>query len=111
MKLEVTRDVVKDLWPLCRAGEASQDSMALVDAFLAEDSAYASTLKKCKALGPVVPPVSLSPDAERRLLDEAQRNARLKLQIIGGSIAAAAFLLLVGLCAAIWLAVFRFGAG
>lgn len=111
MKLEVTRNVVKDLWPLCRAGEASQDSKALVDAFLAEDSAYASTLKASQALGPVVPAVNLSPDAERRLLDEAQRNARLKLQIIGGSIAAAALLLFIGLCAVIWLAVFKFGAG
>ena len=111
MKLEVTREVVKDLWPLCRAGEASPDSKALVDAFLAEDSAYASTLKKSEALGPVVPVVNLSPDVERRLLDEAQRNARLKLQIIGGSIAAASLLLFAGLCAAMWLAVFRFGAG
>jgi ferric-dicitrate binding protein FerR (iron transport regulator) len=111
MKLEVTRNVVKDLWPLCRAGEASPDSKALVDAFLAEDTAYASILEKSEALGPVVPRVDLSPDAERRLLDEAQRNARLKLQIIGASIAAAAFLLFAGLCAAVWLAVFRLGAG
>ena len=111
MKLEVTRNVVKDLWPLYRAGEASPDSKALVDAFLVEDSAYASTLKKSEALGPVVPVVNLSPDVERRLLDEAQRNARLKLQIIGGAIAAAAILLFTGLCAAIWLAVFRLGGG
>jgi hypothetical protein len=111
MKLEVTRNVVKDLWPLCRAGEASPDSKALVDAFLAEDSAYASKLKKSEALGPVVPVVNLSPDLERRLLDEAQRNARLKLQIIGGAIAAAALLLFAGLCGAMWLAVFRLGAG
>mgnify|MGYP001826276932 CR=1 FL=1 len=111
MKLEVTRNVVKDLWPLCRAGEASPDSKTLVDAFLAEDSAYASMLKKSQALGPVVPRVDLSPDAERQLLDEARKNARLKLQIIGGAIAAAAILLFTGLCAAIWLAVFRLGAG
>jgi hypothetical protein len=111
MKLEVTRNVVKDLWPLCRADEASPDTKALVDAFLAEDSAFASTLKKSEALGPVVPPVSLSPGVERRLLDEAQRNARLKLQIIGGAIAAAALLLFAGLCGAMWLAVFRLGAG
>ena len=111
MKLEVTRNVVKDLWPLCRAGEASPDSKTLVDDFLAEDSAYASKLKESQALGSVVPAVNLSPDAERRLLDEAQRNARLKLQIIGGAIAAAALLAFVGLAGAIWLAVFRFGGG
>ena len=111
MKLEVTRDVVKDLWPLCRADEASPDSKALVDCFLAEDSAYASKLKASEALGPVVPRVALSPDAERRLLDQAQKNARLKLQIIGGAIAAAAILLFTVICAAIWLAVFRLGGG
>jgi len=111
MKLEVTRNVVKDLWPLCLAGEASPDSKALVDAFLAEDSTYASTLKASEVLGPIVPVVNLSPDVERRLLDEAQRNARLKLQIIGGAIAAAALLAFIGLAGAIWLAVFRFGGG
>jgi hypothetical protein len=102
MKLEVTRDVVKDLWPLCRADEASSDSKALVDAFLAEDRAYASTLRESETLGPVVPVVRLSPDAERRLLDEARGRARLKLQIIGGSIAAAALLLFAAFSAIVW---------
>ena len=96
---------------MARVALAGTDSKALVDTFLAEDSAYASKLKASEGLGPVVPRVDLSPDAERRLLDEAQRNARLKLQIIGGAIAAAAILVFTGLCAAIWLAVFRFGAG
>jgi ferric-dicitrate binding protein FerR (iron transport regulator) len=96
---------------LPRAASASPDTKALVDTFLAEDSAFASTLKKSEALGQVVPPVSLSPGVERRLLDEAQRNARLKLKIIGGAIAAAAFLLFAALCGAMWLAVFRLGAG
>jgi hypothetical protein len=37
--------------------------------------------------------VRLSPDAERRLLDEARKRARMKLLLIGGGIA------LVGLLA------------
>jgi ferric-dicitrate binding protein FerR (iron transport regulator) len=103
MKLEVTRDVVRDLWPLCRAGEASPDSKALVNAFLEQDSALASTLSESERVGQVVPAVRLSPDAERRLLDEASARARLKLQIIGGSIAAAAVLLLAAFGSVIWL--------
>jgi hypothetical protein len=103
MKLDVTRDVVRDLWPLCRAGEASPDSKALVDAFLREDGALASMLQQSETVGRVVPGVRLSPDAERRLLDEAGARARLKLQIIGGSIAAVAVLLLAAFGGIVWM--------
>jgi hypothetical protein len=103
MKLEVTRDVVRDLWPLYRAGEASPDSKALVNAFLNEDSALAATLQRSETVGQVVPGVRLSPDAERRLLNEARDRARLKLQIIGGSIAAAAVLLLAAFGGIVWM--------
>jgi hypothetical protein len=43
--VKVTRDVVSDLWPLCEAGEASSDTRALVDAFLAQDPSFAATLR------------------------------------------------------------------
>jgi len=103
MTLQVTPAVVRDLWALCRAGEASPDSRALVDAYLSADSALAATLKESERLGQVVPAVRLSPDAERRLLDEARARARLKLQIIGGSIAAVAILLFAAFGGVIWL--------
>ena len=35
--MKITRDIVSDLWPLCVSGEASPDSRALVDEFLAQD--------------------------------------------------------------------------
>jgi hypothetical protein len=95
MKLDVTRDVVSDLWPLYRTGEASDDSRALVDAFLSEDSAFASTLEESEVLPGAMPSPRLSPDAERRLLDEARKRARTRLLIAGGGIALAGLVLIM----------------
>jgi len=43
--MKVTRDVVSDLWPVYESGEASADTKALVDEFLAQDAAFAATLR------------------------------------------------------------------
>jgi len=43
--MKITRDVVSDLWPVYEAGEASADTRALVDEFLAGDPAFAETLR------------------------------------------------------------------
>lgn len=93
MKLEVTRDVISDLWPLCQSKDASGDSQSLVEQFLAQDSEFASALREGNTLRRVVPSVRLSPDAELRLLHDAQHRARMKLMIIGGSIVLAAILI------------------
>jgi hypothetical protein len=95
MKNEITRDVVSDLWPLYRAGEASRDSKALVDEFLAENSDFASTLHKSGDLGGAIPPFRLSPEAELRLLDDARNRARNKLVVVGVGMGLAAVFLLV----------------
>ena len=89
MKLEVTRDVISDLWPLCQSGDASGDSRALVGLFLGEDPEFARRLRESEALPPVVPHVRLSPDAERRLLDEVAGRARTKMLLIAVAIATA----------------------
>lgn len=86
MKLEVTRDVVNDLWPLCQSGDASADSRQVVVQFLAHDPQFAALLEQSDELRRVVPAVRLTPDAELRLLLDARKTARLKLLIIGGSI-------------------------
>jgi ferric-dicitrate binding protein FerR (iron transport regulator) len=97
MNMKVTRNVVHDLWPLCQSGEASPDSQALVDAYLATDPEFTITLKETTKMKTAMPGYQLSPDAERRLLDEARSRARTRLLIIGGGIAAAALMLLVAL--------------
>jgi hypothetical protein len=95
MRWYVTRDVVRDLWAVCRMGDASADSRALVDAFLAEDTAFAESLKEGETMDTIMPHVRLSPDAERRMLDDAAKNARLKLLVIGGIVTLVAVLLLL----------------
>jgi len=111
MNIEITRDVVSDLWPLYRTGEASRDSKALVDQFLAEDSDFASTLHKSGDLGGAMPPFRLSPEAERRLLDDARSRARNKLVIIGMAIGLTALVVLIALGGALMLGLRTFGQG
>lgn len=86
MKHEITRQVVEDLWPLCQSGDASADSRALVDAFLAHDPAFAAQLKETKTMENAMPKFTLSPDTERRLLEEARSRARIQLLLAGGGL-------------------------
>ncbi|MFI5076961.1 MAG: hypothetical protein ACHQRO_06440 [Vicinamibacteria bacterium] len=63
--MHVTRDVVSDLWPLYASGEASADTRALVEAFLATDAAFAQSLREsseAKIPADAAPP--LPPDHE-----------------------------------------------
>lgn len=103
MKLEVTRDVVSDLWPLCRSGDSSADSQALVDAFLAEDGLFAAKLRESERVTRVAPTLRLSPDAERRLLDEARYRARKKLMLVGFCVGMGGLILLAAFGGALYL--------
>ncbi|MFI5006545.1 MAG: hypothetical protein ACHQKZ_03865 [Solirubrobacterales bacterium] len=107
MKLEVTRDVVSDLWPLYESGEASMDSRTLVDAFLAEDRPFAARLLESQKVPQVMPAVRLSPDAERRLLDDLRERAQTKMVLIGLAIAVAGIVLLGIVGAGAFLAFYR----
>lgn len=109
MKTKISRDVISDLWPLYRAGEASRDTKALVDEFLAENSDFASTLHKSGELGGVIPPFRLSPEAELRLLEDARLRARNKLVIVGVGMALAAVFLMVVFGGALLMAMRSFG--
>ena len=102
MKFEVTPDVVGDLWPLCRSGDASAGSRALVDAYLAQDSALAEELRRGDNLAGVMPGFRLSPDAERRLLDDVRQRARTKLLLVGGTIALCGLLAIAAFIGALY---------
>jgi hypothetical protein len=56
--MKVTRDVITDIWPVYEAGEASADTRALVDEFLAEDAEFAALLRSRLALPHVEAPMS-----------------------------------------------------
>jgi hypothetical protein len=43
--VNITRDIVTDLWPLYVSGEASADSRALVDDFLSQDPDFGRMLR------------------------------------------------------------------
>jgi anti-sigma factor RsiW len=47
--MNVTRQVINDLWPVYAAGEASADTRALVEAFLRQDPAFARALQEQSA--------------------------------------------------------------
>lgn len=101
MRLDVSEYVISDLWPLVRSGEASADSRALVENYLAEDVSFGAKLRAGDAFGPAVPTVRLSPDAERRLLDDARQRARLTLMVTGGAVALGGLILLIALAGAL----------
>jgi hypothetical protein len=43
--MNITRDVIRDLWALCEASEASSDSRRLVDDYLANEPGLAESLR------------------------------------------------------------------
>jgi hypothetical protein len=63
--MKITRDVVSDLWPLYEAGEASSDTKALVEEYLAREPAFGATLRGALTL-PLVD-VPARKDATRAL--------------------------------------------
>ena len=72
--MNVTCDVVIDLWPVYAAGEASADSRVLVEEFLKGDPEFAQVLKGSGTDGltaAVVPP--LSPSVEAKALGRTKR--------------------------------------
>lgn len=71
---KITRNVVSDLWPLYAAGEASADTRALVEAFLADDPDFARTLKG--AFDVPAAEVALPPDGEARALARTRKELR-----------------------------------
>ena len=75
MKMDVSSAVVSDLWPVYVSGEASPDSRALVEAFLAADPAFARALHDSSGvtLGVARAP-ALSPDHELKTLALTKRR-------------------------------------
>jgi anti-sigma factor RsiW len=77
MNMNVTHQVISDLWPLHVSGEASADTRALVEAFLASDPVFAKTLHDSAdvVLGVGSAP-TLSPDHELQALARTRRRLK-----------------------------------
>jgi len=75
MNIDVNRHVISDLWPIYASGEASAETRALVDAFLAADPAFRRTLQESSGvtLGVSSAP-ALAPDHELETLARTRRR-------------------------------------
>jgi hypothetical protein len=72
--MNVTRDVINDLWPVYAAGEASADTRALIEEFLNRDPEFAQLLRAAaekNLLGYEVPRLPM--DDEARALCKTKR--------------------------------------
>jgi hypothetical protein len=79
----LTRDVVTDLWPLYASGEASADTHALVDAFLAEDPEFARRIRDEASADVLKTGAPLLPaDHEKETLLRTQRRRALQSMIV-----------------------------
>jgi hypothetical protein len=95
--MNVTRDVISDLWPTYAAGEASADTRTLVEEFLKSDPDFARLLQgnEAEALLKASPP-ALPPDGEARAMKKTQRildgwDWSMILQLLAMSFTAQAF--------------------
>jgi hypothetical protein len=72
--MNVTREVISDLWPVYAAGESSADTRALVEAFLRKDPEYAELLQGRDEEGLLRHDVPrLPPDREAQALRRTKR--------------------------------------
>jgi hypothetical protein len=100
--MNVTRDVVLDLLPLYLAGEASEDTQNLVQAYLEQDPDLAKLAGQWRKQLPGPPPAPVSLEAQAQAYRNAQRWIALRTVGLAAVIAAGA-LGLVGLVALLFL--------
>jgi anti-sigma factor RsiW len=79
--MTVTRQVVRDLWPLYAAGDASDDTRRLVEEFFAQDPELARTLRAevdqtAEADPAAGRSVDLPPNHEAKTLDRVKARLR-----------------------------------
>jgi hypothetical protein len=67
--MKVTQSVIHDLLPAYLAGEASADTVALVEEFLRLDPDFARTVEALRATPLPQPPIALRPTQEKETLN------------------------------------------
>lgn len=104
MKLDITNEVINDLWPLYRAGEASSDTNSLVDAFLAENAEFRTILEESERIKKGMPDMTLSEDAEMQFISLARKRLKAQVWLIAAAIGMFGFVLLSFLAGALFYA-------
>jgi len=81
--MNVTRDVINDLLPAYAAGEASNDTVALVEEFLRRDPELARTLEALRANPLPDLPIALRTTQEKETLIMTKKLLRLRGTLMG----------------------------
>ena len=78
--MTITRDIVIDLLPVYEAGEASADTRAAVEAFLAQDSELARIVKAARSApaAPAARTAASVPEGERKAVERTRKALRRK---------------------------------
>ncbi len=84
--MNVTRDVILDLLPLCHADEASDDTRNLVAAFAAQDPEIARLLATPPAAGLPDTPYDLAKENEMETLEKTKTYLKWRAILLGSSI-------------------------
>ena len=84
--MTITRDVVVDLLPLYAAGEASADSRAAVEQFIAQDATLAALLRALQSAEGSDEDAALPDSLERDTVNRARRVIRRRSWIFGVAI-------------------------
>jgi ferric-dicitrate binding protein FerR (iron transport regulator) len=87
MKHDITRDIVSDLWPLYRSGEASPETERMIEAFLDEDAAFRAVLEKSERITKAMPEMTLALDPELERIKVMRERTRLAGWLVGVTIA------------------------
>ena len=82
--MNVTREVITDLLPVYTSGEASAETVSLVDEFLRNDPEFAELIRNEGVSHTLTPfPVTVSPDLERRSLNLTKKHLRIRGVLLG----------------------------
>jgi len=82
--MNVSREVITDLFPVYASGEASTDTVSLVDEFFRNDPEFAELIRDEGVLQLHTPiHVAVSPDLERRSLILTKKHLRVRGVILG----------------------------
>jgi ferric-dicitrate binding protein FerR (iron transport regulator) len=84
--MNVSRDVITDLLPLYLAGEASTGTRALLEDYLRENPAFASTVREAAERGAALLESTMtsapSSDHEKATLERVRRFTRRRMQLL-----------------------------
>ena len=81
--MKITRNVIHDLLPLYAAGEASADTVALVEEFLPQDRDLGRMIDILRSSPLPDAPVSLPPTHEKKALDTTRQFLRWRMMLMG----------------------------